>query len=377
MNLDPEDIAPLGIHDLEGALVLDPRDICERLLRNVDMNSDRFDIMVNELINSVEHQDWLFQHLPALPNLRSAFIEWEQYAQLAFASFLPPMLEHGLGFEAHGQNTLVRFHPDTGELLGFAIRDLNGIKVHVTTFQDSTKLKLDIAVGSYIIAEDLKAVYDHVFHCLIQSQLQRLVRALDLHYCGTGWAIVREEARHWIMEGSPADRIWFGSTVRFTSFVRTKMCADRCDADTTTIQQAFRRLTLLYHPDKHRDARNEQLAMHLFIQVKSAYDILNDPQKRAIYDVIGMKGLKIEGWEASVHATINLADVFISDVLPKIETTDFSVEQGIDIPLTSQDNTATINASVTTRNGRGIGTLTTSFRRISSDLSWFRLRKFY
>ncbi|CAF2327802.1 unnamed protein product [Rotaria sp. Silwood2] len=148
-------------------------------------------------------------------------------------------------------------------------------------------------------------------------------------------------------------------------------------ADTTTIQQAFRRLTLLYHPDKHRDARNEQLAMHLFIQVKSAYDILNDPQKRAIYDVIGMKGLKIEGWEASVHATINLADVFISDVLPKIETTDFSVEQGIDIPLTSQDNTATINASVTTRNGRGIGTLTTSFRRISSDLSWFRLRKFY
>jgi len=39
--------------------------------------------------------------------------------------------------------------------------------------------------------------------------------------------------------------------------------------------------------------------MDLFIQVKKAYDILNDPQKRAIYDVVGMKGLKAEGWEVN------------------------------------------------------------------------------
>jgi DnaJ-class molecular chaperone len=37
--------------------------------------------------------------------------------------------------------------------------------------------------------------------------------------------------------------------------------------------------------------------MDLFIQVKKAYDILNDPQKRMIYDVVGMKGLEAEGWE--------------------------------------------------------------------------------
>ncbi|CAF0936200.1 unnamed protein product [Rotaria sordida] len=186
------------------------------------------------------------------------------------------------------------------------------------------------------------------------------------------------------------------------------------DADTTTIQQAYRRLTLLYHPDKHTDSRNKQLAVDLFIQVKNAYDILNDPQKRAIYDVVGMKGLKAEGWEiitrtrtareildeyerlakereekrfnqitnpnASIHATINLTDIFnqinsIDDnnnILPKIETTEFTVEQSIDIPLTRQD-TATINAVATIRNGRGIGSLTTSFRRILSDLSWFRI----
>ncbi|CAF1496628.1 unnamed protein product [Rotaria sp. Silwood1] len=178
------------------------------------------------------------------------------------------------------------------------------------------------------------------------------------------------------------------------------------DADTATIQQAYRRLTLLYHPDKHQDLRTKQLAMNLFIQIKNAYDILNDPEKRAIYDIIGMKGLKTEGWEiitrtktsreildeyerlikereekrfnqitnpnSSVYATINLTDIFINDGLPKIEITEFNVEQNIDISLTNQDTT-TINANVTIRNGRGIGTLTTSFRRILSDLSWFRI----
>ncbi|CAF3668708.1 unnamed protein product [Rotaria sordida] len=186
------------------------------------------------------------------------------------------------------------------------------------------------------------------------------------------------------------------------------------DADATTIQQAYRRLTLLYHPDKHIDPRNKQLAMDLFIQVKKAYDILNDPQKRAIYDVVGMKGLKAEGWEivsrtktareildeyerlarereerrfnqitnpnGSVQMSINLTDIFDqmnssdenSDFSPVIEMTEFTVAQSIDIPLTSQD-TATVTAVATTHNGRGSGSFTTSFRRVLADLSWFRI----
>ncbi|CAF1039354.1 unnamed protein product [Adineta steineri] len=186
------------------------------------------------------------------------------------------------------------------------------------------------------------------------------------------------------------------------------------DADVATIQQAYRRLTLLYHPDKHIEPRNKQLAMDLFIQVKKAYDVLNDPQKRAIYDVVGMKGLKAEGWEVanrtktareildeyerlarereerrfnqitnpsgSVHMTVNLTDIFEqmnssdenSDFSPVIEMTEFTVAQGIDIPLTSQD-TANVTAVVSTRNGRGTSSLTTSFRRVLADLSWFRV----
>ena len=59
-------------------------------------------------------------------------------------------------------------------------------------------------------------------------------------------------------------------------------------------------MTLLYHPDKHTDPRLKQIAMDLFIQVKKAYDIINNPQKRAIYDALGMKGLKEEGWEVCI-----------------------------------------------------------------------------
>ena len=72
-------------------------------------------------------------------------------------------------------------------------------------------------------------------------------------------------------------------------------------ADASDVQQAYRRLTLIYHPDKHTDLRRKQLAMEIFIQVKKAYDILADPQKRAIYDVLGMKGLQAEGGEVRVE----------------------------------------------------------------------------
>lgn len=52
--------------------------------------------------------------------------------------------------------------------------------------------------------------------------------------------------------------------------------------------------------------------------------------------------------------------------------TEFTVAQGIDIPLTSQD-TANVTAVVSTRNGRGTGSFATSFRRVLADLSWFRV----
>ena len=46
------------------------------------------------------------------------------------------------------------------------------------------------------------------------------------------------------------------------------------------VQAAYRRLALLYHPDKNPSPE----ATNLMAQVNQAYDVLSDPEKRAAYD---------------------------------------------------------------------------------------------
>uniref|UniRef100_A0A8C1HXG8 DnaJ (Hsp40) homolog, subfamily C, member 11a n=1 Tax=Cyprinus carpio carpio TaxID=630221 RepID=A0A8C1HXG8_CYPCA len=54
---------------------------------------------------------------------------------------------------------------------------------------------------------------------------------------------------------------------------------------------------MLYHPDKHRDPELKSQAEQLFNLVHQAYEVLSDPQSRAIYDIYGKRGLDVEGWE--------------------------------------------------------------------------------
>src|SRR5258705_12421248 len=53
------------------------------------------------------------------------------------------------------------------------------------------------------------------------------------------------------------------------------------------IKKAFRRLAKQYHPD----ANKEQGVEARFIEIKEAYEVLRDPQKRAAYDRYGHSGL--------------------------------------------------------------------------------------
>lgn len=55
------------------------------------------------------------------------------------------------------------------------------------------------------------------------------------------------------------------------------------DADEKTIKSAYRQLSKKYHPDKN----SEEGAHEKFIEIGEAYDILNDPQKKANYDRFG------------------------------------------------------------------------------------------
>ncbi|KAM7256428.1 hypothetical protein ACFE04_012169 [Oxalis oulophora] len=56
------------------------------------------------------------------------------------------------------------------------------------------------------------------------------------------------------------------------------------------IKKSYRKLAMKWHPDKNPNDKNEAEAR--FKQISEAYEVLSDPQKRAIYDQCGEEGLK-------------------------------------------------------------------------------------
>ncbi|CAH9123633.1 unnamed protein product [Cuscuta epithymum] len=56
------------------------------------------------------------------------------------------------------------------------------------------------------------------------------------------------------------------------------------------LKRAYRKLAMKWHPDKNPS--NKKDAEAKFKQISEAYDVLSDPQKRAVYDQYGEEGLK-------------------------------------------------------------------------------------
>ena len=60
------------------------------------------------------------------------------------------------------------------------------------------------------------------------------------------------------------------------------------DASTDEIKKAFKKLAMKYHPDRNPD---NPKAEDNFKEVKEAYEILTDPQKKSAYDQFGHAGV--------------------------------------------------------------------------------------
>lgn len=77
-------------------------------------------------------------------------------------------------------------------------------------------------------------------------------------------------------------------------------------ADEREIKKAYKRLAMKYHPDKNKE--NKAIAEAKFKEVKEAYEILNDSQKKAAYDQYGHAAFENGGANAGGFGGFNSGD---------------------------------------------------------------------
>ncbi|KAJ3300834.1 hypothetical protein HK104_000027 [Borealophlyctis nickersoniae] len=190
------------------------------------------------------------------------------------------------------------------------------------------------------------------------------------------------------------------------------------------VKNAYRRLCLTFHPDKHHRPEDKAAAERKFETIQKAYDVLSDPVKRHIYDSYGAEGLQTS-WEVgprgrsqeeirqeferlraqkremdlenmvkskgSIQLTLDATSIFMPDdrvrrfrvlsrpenrglldaiTLPQLNSA--SVKHSWNTSLTNNTDLS-IQGNVTARNGLGVGGVTGTLRHVRSPMLWGEL----
>ncbi len=154
-----------------------------------------------------------------------------RYIRCLLKLSLGPLARHGVGFEFHAQNSVVRVCRQTKAIKGFAIRDLAGVRLHGPTLEaqgfDLTHLSEATVTG------DVRQVWNRVHHALVQNHIGYMQYSLGLEgdRDRNGWQIVCSELEH-VLVASGNDkpsaqemiyRHFVRATMPFKSFLRMRM----------------------------------------------------------------------------------------------------------------------------------------------------------
>uniref|UniRef100_A0A7N8WLC1 DnaJ homolog subfamily C member 11-like n=1 Tax=Mastacembelus armatus TaxID=205130 RepID=A0A7N8WLC1_9TELE len=169
----------------------------------------------------------------------------------------------------------------------------------------------------------------------------------------------------------------------------------RREATLEELKASYRRLCMLYHPDKHRDPELKRQAELLFNQVstppchsvegwevverkrtpaeiREEYERLQrEREERRLQQRTNPKGTISVGVDAT-----DLFDRYDEDFeevpgggFPHIEINKMHISQSIEAPLTNSD-TAVLSGSLSTHNGNGGGNINMTVRRVTSAQGW-------
>ncbi|KAF5393180.1 hypothetical protein D9757_001345 [Collybiopsis confluens] len=137
---------------------------------------------------------------------RAEFLD--DYLRTACEALIPPLVYDGVAFEAHAQNMLLRSDVATGQIKGFVIRDLGGLRIHPPTLIKSTGVDFQFLDGHCIATETVEETYPKFYHTFIHNHVQRLIRLLGMHYDGSGWEILRRHLKNTIPAEHALNKLW-------------------------------------------------------------------------------------------------------------------------------------------------------------------------